>query len=162
MLDSDLAALYRVTTGNLNLAVRRNESRFPPDFMFALSVDEAGGLVLQSARAKEGRGGRRTPPFAFTELGVAMLASVLKSERAVQMNIVIMRAFVRLREIVASNRDIATRVEKLERGHRRAASVIEILASDIERLAGEVKGMKALPPVTRRRIGFRPDSKPRS
>jgi hypothetical protein len=152
MLDSDLAALYQVTTGNLNLAVRRNQSRFPRDFMFVLTGDEAAGLVLQNAISKGGRGGRRTPPFAFTELGVAMLASVLNSERAVQMNIVIMRAFVRLR-------DIAARVEKLERGHRRTASVIEILASDIERLAGEVKGMKALPPVTRRRIGFRADNK---
>lgn len=159
MLDSDLAALYQVTTGNLNLAVRRNQSRFPRDFMFVLTGDEAAGLVLQNAISKGGRGGRRTPPFAFTELGVAMLASVLNSERAVQMNIVIMRAFVRLREIVASNHDIAARVEKLERGHRRTASVIEILASDIERLAGEVKGMKALPPVTRRRIGFRADNK---
>ena len=159
MLDSDLAGLYQVTTGNLNLAVRRNRSRFPPDFMFALSSSEAEGLILQSARAKTGRGGRRTPPFAFTELGVAMLASVLNSERAVQMNIVIMRAFVRLRAIVASNSGIAARVEKLERGHRRAASVIEVLASDIERLAGAVKEMKALPPVIRHRIGFRPDSK---
>ncbi len=159
MLDSDLAALYQVTTGNLNLAVRRNKSRFPSDFMFALTRSEGGGLVLQNAIAKKGRGGRRTTPFAFTELGVAMLASVLKSERAVQMNIVIMRAFVRLREIVASNKDIAGRMEKLERGHRRAASVIEILAEDIERVAREVREMKALPSVTRRRIGFRPDSK---
>ena len=110
MLDSDLAALYQVTTGNLNLAVRRNESRFPPD-----------SLLLQSARPN-GRGGRRTPPFAFTELGVAMLSSVLNSERAVQMNILIMRAFVRLREILATNKDIAGRIEKLEQGHERAAS----------------------------------------
>jgi hypothetical protein len=155
MLDSDLAALYQVTTGNLNLAVRRNERRFPADFMFKISSAEADSLVLQNARAKTGRGGRRTPPFAFTELGVAMLSSVLNSERAVQMNIVIMRAFVRLREILAHNRDIAARVEKLERGHDRAASVIEVLVEDIEQLAREVKDMKALPPVTKRRIGFR-------
>jgi hypothetical protein len=156
MLDSDLAALYRVTTGNLNLAVRRNESRFPADFMFKLSKREADSLLLQTARAKTGgRGGRRTPPFVFTELGVAMLSSVLNSERAVQMNIVIMRAFVRLREIIASNKDIAARIEKLERGHERTASVIEVLVEDIDRLAHEVKDMKALPPATKRRIGFR-------
>jgi ORF6N domain len=77
MLDSDLAALYGVTTGNLNLAVRRNKTRFPKDFMFELTKDEADSLLLQNARAKSGRGGRRTLPFAFTELGVAMLSSVL-------------------------------------------------------------------------------------
>ncbi len=155
MLDSDLAALYEVTTGNLNLAVRRNRGRFPSDFMFALSGDEADSLLLQNAIAKGGRGGRRTPPFAFTELGVAMLASVLNSERAVQMNILIMRAFVRLREIVARNKNIAARIEKLERGQERSISVIEILAEDLGRLAYEMKEMKALPPVTRHRIGFR-------
>jgi len=157
MLDSDLAALYQVTTGNLNLAVRRNKSRFPADFMLALAKDEAEALVLQNAMAKRGRGGRRTPPYAFTELGVAMLASVLNSERAVQMNIVIMRAFVRLREMVANNKRIAGRLDKLERGQQRIASVIEVLAEDLERLNCDIKEMKALPPVRQRRIGFRPD-----
>ncbi len=95
MIDSDLATLYQVATGNLNLAVRRNKNRFPSDFMIKLSKKETDSLLLQSARANAGRGGRRTPPFAFTELGVAMLSSVLNSERAVQMNIIIMRAFVR-------------------------------------------------------------------
>src|SRR5215831_21385706 len=75
MLDADLASLYRVTTGNLNLAVRRNPKRFPPDFMFQLNQEEMQSLLLQSARAK-GRGGRRTPPYAFTEQGVSMLSSV--------------------------------------------------------------------------------------
>src|ERR1039457_4119070 len=126
MLDSDLAELYQVTTGNLNLAVRRNLSRFPADFMFQLTKEETGSLLLQIARAKTGRGGRQTPPYAFTELGVAMLSSVLNSERAVQMNILIIRAFVRLREMIASNKDIAARVEKLERGHGQAASRIEV------------------------------------
>src|SRR6266699_1740828 len=90
MLDSDLAELYRVTTGNLNLAVRRNPKRFPEDFMFQLSREETQSLLLQNARAK-GRGGRRTPPFAFTEQGVSMLSSVLNSERAIEVNIAIMR-----------------------------------------------------------------------
>ena len=79
MLDSDLADLYQVTTGNLNLAVRRNLARFPADFMFQMAKEEGGSLLLQSARAKKGRGGRRTPPYVFTELGVAMLSSVLSA-----------------------------------------------------------------------------------
>src|SRR5215510_16468904 len=82
MLDADLAELYEVTTGNLNLAVRRNAKRFPQDFMFQLNGKETQSLLLQNARAK-GRGGRRTPPYAFTEQGVSMLSSVLKSERAI-------------------------------------------------------------------------------
>src|ERR1700677_3184400 len=82
MLDSDLADLYQVTTGNLNLAVKRNRGRFPADFMFQLTKDESASLLLQFARAKGSRGGRRTPPYAFTELGVAMLSSCLHSERA--------------------------------------------------------------------------------
>jgi hypothetical protein len=94
------------------------------------------------------------PPLAFTEQGVAMLSSVLRSERAVQMSIAIVRTFVRMRELMAANKDIAARVEKLERGHNRTASVIEMLVDDIDRLAREVKDMKALPPVKRRRIGF--------
>jgi hypothetical protein len=147
MLDADLAALYGVTTGNLNLAVRRNLPRFPKDFMFTLTKDEADSLLLQTARAKTGRGGRRTPPFAFTELGVAMLSSVLHSERAVQMNIAIMRAFVRLREMIAANKDLAVRVEKLEHGQRRIGSIIEVLVDEIEH-------MKALPPPNKRKIGF--------
>ena len=83
-----------------------------------------------------------------------MLSAVLNSERAVQMNIVIVKAFVRLREIIASNKDLAAHIEKLERGHDRTASVIEVLVQDIDRLAHEVKEMKALPPVTKRKIGF--------
>jgi hypothetical protein len=147
MHDSDLATLYGVTTGNLNLAVRRNKTRFPKDFMFALTKDEADSLLLQTARAKRGRGGRRTPPFAFTELGVAMLSSVLNSERAVQMNMAIMRAFVRLREMIAANKDLAARVEKLEQGQRQTASIIEVLVDEID-------SMKVLPPSPKRKIGF--------
>ncbi len=84
-----------------------------------------------------------------------MLSSVLNSERAVQMNMTIMRAFVKLREMIAHNRDIAVRVEKLERSHARTASVIEVLVEDIDRLAGDVKQMKAIPAGTKRKIGFR-------
>jgi hypothetical protein len=99
----------------------------------------------------------RTPsPNTFSEQDVVILSSVLKSQCAVPINIFIARAFVRLREMIASNKDLATRIEKLERGHGRAASVIEVLVEDIDRLAGEVKQMKALPSVPKRRIGFRP------
>jgi hypothetical protein len=153
MLDSDLAQLYDVTTGNLNLSVRRNKSRFPRDFMFQLSKAEADGLLLQNAISNGLRGGRRTPPYAFTEPGVAMLSSVIKSERAIQVKVMIIRAFIRMRELIEANKYIAVRVDKLERSHKRAASVIEILVEDIDRVAQEVRQMKALPP-RKRRIGF--------
>jgi hypothetical protein len=98
LLDSDLAELYRVTTGNLNKAVKRNADRFPSDFMFRLTAQEVGDLLFQSGISKPvGRGGRRTLPYVFTEQGVPMLSSVLNSQRAVSVNIEIMRAFVRLR-----------------------------------------------------------------
>ena len=115
MLDSDLADLYGVTTKRLNEQVRRNLSRFPEDFMFQLTESEARLLRSQFATSKEGRGGRRYPPYAFTEQGVAMLSSVLNSERAVQVNIEIMRAFVRLRQILASNKELAKRLDELEK-----------------------------------------------
>lgn len=155
MLDSDLAQLYEVQTGQLNRAVKRNLSRFPDDLMFQLSEEEDESLRCQSGISNKGRGGKRYLSHAFTEHGVVMLSSVLNSERAVQVNLMIIRAFVRMRELIAYNKDIAARVEKLERSHERTASVIEVLVEDIDRLAHEVKEMKALPPVTKRRIGFR-------
>jgi hypothetical protein len=122
--------------------------------MFTLTKAEADSLLLQTARAKDGRGGRRTPPVAFTELGVAKLSAILNSERAVQTNIAIMRAVVRMRELIASNTAIAARVEKLERSHDRTASVIEVLVEDIDRLAHDVRQMKTLPVPPKRKIGF--------
>src|SRR5579864_4423827 len=148
MLDADLAELYQVTTGNLNLAVRRNSSRFPPDFMFQLTRLEADSLRLQIAISKNGRGGRRTPPYAFTEHGVAMLSSVLNSERAVQMSILIIRAFVKMLELLASHKDLAARVEKLEAVQKKHGSIIGILAEEIDE-------MKRLPEPPKRRIGFK-------
>ncbi len=106
MLDSDLAGLYGVTTKRLNEQVRRNLSRFPENFMFQLAESETHLLRSQFATSKRGRGGRRYPPYAITEQGVAMLASVLNSERAIRVNIEIMRAFVRLRQILASNKEL--------------------------------------------------------
>lgn len=110
ILDADLAELYQVLTKNFNKAVSRNRDRFPEDFMFQLTMEEFEILRFQIGTSRWG--GRRYPPFAFTEQGVAMLSSVLRSKRAVQMNIVIMRAFVRLREIMATHKELATRIGK--------------------------------------------------
>jgi hypothetical protein len=114
MLDADLAELYRVPTKSLNLAVKRNADRFPEDFAFRLTEDEVAGLRFQFETSKRGRGGRRYLPYAFTEQGVAMLSSVLRSARAVQVNIAIMRAFVRLRAMLMSNADLARKLIALE------------------------------------------------
>ena len=153
MLDADLAALYGVSTGALNQAVKRNAERFPADFMLRITVKEAENLVSQSVISSWG-GRRRSLPRAFTQEGVAMLSSVLRSSRAVQMNIAIMRAFVRLREITAHHKDLAARVEKLERGHDRSSSVIEVIVEDIDRLAREIKHMKNPPLGPKRKIGY--------
>jgi hypothetical protein len=162
MLDSDLAEIYQVTTGNLNLAVRRNISRFPKDFMFQLTRAEADSLLLQFARAKKGRGGRKNLPYGFTELGVAMLSSVLNSERAVQMNILIMRTFVKLRELLASDKDLARKIEKLEARQKEHTVMFALVAKDIGTLAKNVNTrFKELQAPSRRktRIGFLPDSR---
>jgi len=109
MLDNDLAELYQVPTFRLNEAVKRNLDRFSEDFMFQLTSGEAQSLTSQIAMSKPtGRGGRRTLPYAFTEHGVAMLSSVLNSQRAVQMNILIIRAFVKLRELLATHKALAS------------------------------------------------------
>lgn len=115
MLDSDLAELYQVKTKVLNRAVKRNRERFPADFMFQLSFEEAKSFLrFQAGTSKIGSGGRRYIPYAFTEQGVAMLSGILKSPRAVQVNIAIMRAFVRLREIIATHKDLARKLDELE------------------------------------------------
>jgi ORF6N domain len=148
MLDADLAALYEVETKMLNRAVRRNPERFPEHFMFQLTAQEADSLRYQIGTSKTGRGGRRYLPYVFTEHGVVMLSAVLNSARAVQMSIMVVQSFVRLREMIAANKDLAARVEKLEHGQRQTVSIFEVLVDEIEQ-------MKALPPVTKRRIGFR-------
>jgi hypothetical protein len=146
MLDLDLANLYQVPTKRLNEAVKRNLSRFPEDFMFQLTTGEAENLRSQFATSSWG--GRRYLPYVFTEHGVTMLSSVLNSERAVQMNILIVRAFVRLREILATHKDLAARIDKIEVSQDQHASVINILAEEIDNL-------KQLPPdPPKRRIGF--------
>ena len=116
MLDSYLAALYEVPVKALNQAVRRNLGRFPSDFMFQLNYQEVGVLRSQFVTLEPGRGRyRKYVPYAFTEQGVAMLSSVLKSERAVRVNIEIIRTFVRLRQILSSHKDLARKLEELEK-----------------------------------------------
>lgn len=116
MLDQNLAPLYGVTTGNLNKAVKRNPRRFPEDFMFQLTEKEHESLLFQIGIAnKKGRGGRRSLPHAFTEQGIAMLSSVLQSDRAADVNVAIMRTFVRLREMLATNEDLARKVAQHDR-----------------------------------------------
>jgi hypothetical protein len=152
MLDSDLARLYGVPTGRLNEAVKRNRSRFPTRFMFRLTSQEAAAMRSQIAIASKRN--IRYQPLAFTEHGVVMLSSVLNSERAIQMGILVVEAFVRMRELIAANKDIAARVEKLERGHQRTGSVIEVLVEDIDRLGRKVDRITAPSPYSKRRIGY--------
>lgn len=115
ILDSDLAHLYQVTTFNLNKSVTRNPERFPSDFMFILTKQELANLTFQTGIANSSRhGGRRTLPFAFTQEGVAMLSSVLRSERAIAVNIEIMRAFVNLKSLAANHSEISRRIDQLE------------------------------------------------
>ena len=114
ILDADIAALYDVQTGMLVRAVKRNLDRFPPDFMFQLSKDEFDDLRCQIGTSSSW-GGRRYAPYAFTEQGVAMLSSVLKSKRAVRVNIEIMRTFVKLREILTTHKDLARKISAMER-----------------------------------------------
>jgi hypothetical protein len=115
MLDADLARLYGVETGDLNRAVKRNARRFPDDFMFVLNKQEVANLICQIGISSLGWGGRRKPVMAFTEQGVAMLSSVLRSDRAADVNIAIMRTFVQLRRLMDSNRELARKIAEMEK-----------------------------------------------
>jgi len=130
MLDRDLAALYGVTTSNLNKAVKRNLARFPDDFMFQITVEEAQSLRFHSGTLKRGQHYKYLP-YAFTEQGVAMLSGILRSKRAVQVNIAIMRAFIKLREILGANLELARKFGELEArvdGHdEQIAEIIEAI-----------------------------------
>jgi len=147
MLDSDLAGLYGVPTFRLNEAVKRNAQRFPADFMVSLTRHELTNLTSQFAMSRSW-GGRRSLPLAFTEQGVAMLSSVLNSERAVQVNIAIIRAFVRLREIMATHKDLAAKIGELERAQKDHGASITAVWKAIRDL------QQPGPLPRRRRIGF--------
>ena len=147
MVDSDLADLYRVPTKVFNQAVKRNLKRFPKDFMFRLTAKEI--RILRSQIVTSSWGGRRTLPFAFTEQGVAMLSSVLNSERAVQVNIAIMRAFVKLREILSTHRELGERIAELEKKYRQHDDKIQVVFDAIREM---IEPPQVSP---KRRIGFR-------
>lgn len=137
MLDMDLASIYGVQTKDLNRAVQRNVLRFPSDFMIQLTEDEYISLRFQFGTSKKGRGGRRYLPYAFTEQGVIMLASVLTGERAVTMSIFIARAFIKMRELLLSNKDLASRMDKIENSQKEQGGQIIALYSVIKKLTDE-------------------------
>jgi hypothetical protein len=156
LLDETLATLYGVPTKVLLQAVKRNAERFPEDFLFQLKAEEWGVLRSQIVTSKTSRGGRRYAPYAFTEQGVAMLSSVLRSKQAVRVNIEIMRAFVRLRGLLAANRELAKKLDELE---RKVSSHDQAIAG----VLGAIRQLMAPPEPKRRPIGFvNPDGpKPR-
>lgn len=160
MLDEDLADLYGVETKRLIEQVKRNLERFPEDFMFQLRKDEAASLRSQIATSNTGRGGRRYAPYVFTEQGVAMLSSVLRSKTAIAVNIEIMRAFVELRRVANSYAAIEKRLEQIERGMGEHDE-------QLEQIFGALRQLIAPPPQSKRPVGFRvreddEASKPRS
>ena len=153
LMDSDLAVLYGVETKVLNRAVRRNTGRFPEDFMFQLNESEVAALKRQndtsSLRFQIGaskQGGRRYRPYVFTGQGVAMLSSVLRSKKAVQVNVEIMRTFVRLRQMLASNTELARKLSNLEKKYD----------AQFKAVFEAIRELMAPPPVKRRPIGFGP------
>jgi hypothetical protein len=152
MIDVDLAELYGVPTHRLNERVKRNRKRFPEDFMFQLTKEEAENLRSQFAISSSGHGGRRSLPFVFTEQGVAMLSTVLNSDRAIEVNITIMRAFVKLRQLLESNEEL----------NRKFAAVIRKLSTHdkyFKVVFDELKRLTAQPAPSRKQIGFKASSK---
>lgn len=148
MLDSDLAALYEIDTKKFNQAVKRNIKRFPKDFMFQLTKAEHDNLRSQIVTSKEGRGGRRYFPYVFTELGVAMLSSVLSSERAMEVNISIMRTFVKIRHLLASDEMLSDRLSKLQRG---TDQLFRIVFERLNSLENQIPSL----PAKRKKIGLK-------
>lgn len=144
MLDSDLAELYGVETKVFNQAVKRNLRRFPADFMFRLTQEEIESLRSQFVTSNEGRGGRRYAPYVFTEQGVAMLSSVLNSERAIEVNIAIMRAFVKLREMLGTHKELAQKLAEMEKKYDAQFRVV----------FEAIRELMKPPPVPTRKIGF--------
>jgi hypothetical protein len=146
MLDSDLAELYGVTTKRLNEQVRRNGTRFPSDFVFQLAADEVANLRSQFATSSRGHGGRRYRPFAFTEHGAIMAATILNSPRAVEVSVFVVRAFVKLREFVAMHKELARKLAVLEQKYDAQFKVV------FDAIRELMKPPEA--PTKRRKIGF--------
>ena len=147
ILDRDLAELYRVTVKRLNQQVKRNQERFPADFMFQLTSTEDKALRLQIATSKKGRGGRRYLPYAFTEHGAIMAATVLNSARAVEMSVFVVRAFVRMREMLAKNRQLAAKINELDRR-------LETHDTTIQDIIEAIKELMIPEGPSKRKIGF--------
>ena len=147
ILDSDLAELYGVPVKRLNEQVKRNRERFPADFMFQVDARELESLRSQNATSKAGRGGRRYAPYAFTEHGAIMAATVLNSERAVEMSVFVVRAFVRLREMLATNEKLAAKIDELEQR-------LDIHDESIQDLLEAIRQLMLPEPGTDRKIGF--------
>jgi phage regulator Rha-like protein len=152
--DADLAKIYGVTTARLNQQMRRNGDRFPKDFAFQLTDDEFARLMLQIATSKAGRGGRRKLPFAFTEHGAIMAANVLNSRRAVEMSVFVVRGFVKMRETLAQSKQLAEKLEELE---RRLTGRLDVHEKAIVHVLDEIKKLMTpapAPETKRREIGF--------
>ncbi len=152
MLDSDLAELYGVETRVLNQAVNRNIDRFPSDFMFQLTSEEWEILISQNVTSSWG--GRRKLPFVFSELGVAMLSSVLNSKKSIQINIGIMRIFTRMRQMLTDNTDLRLAIQNIERKTEGNTKSIELLFEFVDELMEKKEN-----PQPRKAIGFRPNKK---
>jgi uncharacterized membrane protein len=147
LLDTDLAELYGVSVKRLNQQVKRNRERFPADFTFQLTAKEHTALRLQFATSKTGRGGRRFRPYAFTEHGAIMVATVLSSQQAIEMSIFVVRAFVRIREMLANNRQIAAKIEQLE-------NRLDKHDSDLQEIVEAIKELMIPPEGPHAKIGF--------
>jgi hypothetical protein len=154
ILDSDLAALYGVTTARLNQQVQRNIKRFPADFVFQLSEDEFSNLMSHFATSRLGWGGHRKPPYAFTEHGAIMAASVLNTPRAVEMSVFVVRAFVRLRAFLVTHKELAEKLAELERKLASHDEQIVAIIDAIKRLMAPPTRPDSPPPPDKRRIGF--------
>jgi len=147
ILDTSLAELYGVPVKRLNQQVKRNRERFPSDFMFQITRREFTALRLQFATSNKNRGGRRSLPYAFNEHGAIMAATVLNSDQAVEMSVFVVRAFVRLREVLAANRELAARLDDLEEH-------LETHGGTIQEILHVVRKLMSPPPSRRRKIGF--------
>ena len=154
ILDSDLAAIYGVETKALNRAVKRNAKRFPADFVFQLTSEETESLRCQIGTSNEGRGGRRFLPYVFTENGAVMAANVLNSIRAVRMSIFVVRAFVRMRELLTGSKELAAELKKLEAKLTSRLDVHEVAITEVLRRIMQLLDPPPAPPVLEKSMGF--------
>ncbi len=154
ILDRDLAALYGIPTFRFNEAVKRNRNRFPEDFMFLLTHAEAASLTSRFAMSKSGRGGRRTLPYVFTEHDTVMAANILRSPKAIQMSVFVVRAFIRMRQMLAEQRGLARKLAELE---EELTARLDLHETAIDDILKQIKRLLSAPPEPsprKRRIGF--------